>query len=183
MKTMLAFAGCSAGMLVAAYLLFSVGERRDYAREGRLSIASRVFGTALFFAWGGLPWIYGPADWPRVAVAVPQAVCGWALLALGVAVMVASVAGLGVSRTLGVRQRALVAKGPYRLSRNPQYVGCMLYAVGFALLWPSWYALVWVLLAAAMVHMLVSTEEEHLSRLLRGDYERYRREVPRYLGF
>lgn len=32
------------------------------------------------------------------------------------------------------------------LSRNPQIVGFFLAVVGFAIMWPSWYALGWVIL-------------------------------------
>ncbi len=55
--------------------------------------------------------------------------------------------------------------------------------MGFALLWPSWYAVGWVILYAVIAYTMVLTEEEYLRRAFGAEYERYCRRVPRYLGF
>jgi protein-S-isoprenylcysteine O-methyltransferase Ste14 len=73
--------------------------------------------------------------------------------------------------------------GPYRVTRNPQLMGGALLIVGYIVLWPSWYALGWLALFAVMTHLMVLTEEEHLRRIHREGYERYCKQVPRYLGF
>lgn len=54
--------------------------------------------------------------------------------------------------------------------------------VGIGLLWPSWYALGWVMLWVAMSYPMVLTEEEHLRRVDGEEYLQYCRQVPRYLG-
>lgn len=53
--------------------------------------------------------------------------------------------------------------------------------LGIALRWPSWYALGWMLLFVAMIHMMVITEEEHLRDVFGEEYVRYCKKVPRYL--
>lgn len=54
--------------------------------------------------------------------------------------------------------------------------------IGVAILWPSWYALGWVILAAGF-HMMVLTEEENLRNVYGEEYTQYCKRVPRYLGF
>ena len=78
---------------------------------------------------------------------------------------------------------AMIQTGLYRLSRNPQIVGGSLLVIGSAVQWPSWYALGWVILYGAITHMMVLTEEEHLSAVHGEAYARYCERVPRYLGF
>jgi protein-S-isoprenylcysteine O-methyltransferase Ste14 len=69
----------------------------------------------------------------------------------------------------------------YGISRNPQIVGFFVYALGFALLWPSWYALGWVVFFGPFFHWMVITEEEHLLKLHGDAYRRYCEQVPRYM--
>ncbi len=46
----------------------------------------------------------------------------------------------------------------------------------------SWHALGLVVLFAAIAHLMVLTEEEHLRRVFGEEYARYCARVPRYLG-
>ena len=55
--------------------------------------------------------------------------------------------------------------------------------IGLALLWPSWYALGWVVLFGLITHTMVLAEEEHLRRMHKEEYDRYCENVPRYIGF
>jgi protein-S-isoprenylcysteine O-methyltransferase Ste14 len=57
-----------------------------------------------------------------------------------------------------------------------------LVVIGVVVLWPSWYALGWVVLYGIVVHLMVLTEEEHLRAVHGEEYERYCSRVPRYLG-
>ncbi len=170
-------------LLIAALVFFRAVGRRDYRRRGRLTPLSLVGETLIFFAWGGFPYIYGPRDWPAVHVAAPVNILGFICLWGGLAVMFAGMAQLGPRRFLGWGGDGLRQDGLYRLSRNPQILGCGLYGVGFAVLWPSWYALGWVILYAVIAHTMVLTEEEHLRRAFGAEYERYCQRVPRYAGF
>ncbi|MBM4159654.1 MAG: isoprenylcysteine carboxylmethyltransferase family protein [Ignavibacteria bacterium] len=101
----------------------------------------------------------------------------------GIVVAAVAMAGLGMSKTFGQEAEGLVQVGLYRASRNPQIVGGALMVVGVGLLWPSWFALGWVVLYGCIGHMMVVSEEEHLRRVHGEAYERYCERVPRYVGF
>ena len=57
-----------------------------------------------------------------------------------------------------------MTSGPYRYSRNPQYVTYFLLLLGYALLGRT--PLAWIALAEywVVVHLIVLIEEEHLER-------------------
>jgi protein-S-isoprenylcysteine O-methyltransferase Ste14 len=100
---------------------------------------------------------------------------------LGLAVVIAGMTSIGLRNTFG-QPEGLKQTGVYGLTRNPQIVGYGLFAIGTAMLWPSWYALGWVVLYGAIAHMMVLTEEEHLRNVYGEEYVRYCERVPRYLG-
>ncbi len=70
--------------------------------------------------------------------------------------------------------------GPYRWSRNPQYIGFFLFLFGFALNDWSLWCLVVMLIIASYMHFLILVEEEHLIRVFGEQYAKYCRTVPRY---
>jgi protein-S-isoprenylcysteine O-methyltransferase Ste14 len=84
--------------------------------------------------------------------------------------MFIGIASLGLQRFLGLGSRRLRQSGIYRVGRNPQIVGFFLAVVGFAVMWPSWYALGWVILFGAVFHMMVLTEEEYLLHMHAEEY-------------
>ena len=78
---------------------------------------------------------------------------------------------------------ALTESGIYRWSRNPQYVGYLLFLLGFALTdWSIW-CLAALLVVAISLHLLVLIEEEHLYRAFGKQYIDFCHKVPRYLGW
>jgi protein-S-isoprenylcysteine O-methyltransferase Ste14 len=78
--------------------------------------------------------------------------------------------------------RGLVVSGPYRFSRNPDYLGQCLVYVGLALVLNSLWVLTGFLPAALLIHFSVIPREEKYLRACFGDeYERYRRSVRRWL--
>lgn len=85
-------------------------------------------------------------------------------------------------RTLGPAASAgLVTDGPYRFTRNPQYLGDLLVLAGWALLTGS--GLVWAvaLLAGANLYLAARVEERWLEIRFGQEYRRYRDAVPRFL--
>jgi protein-S-isoprenylcysteine O-methyltransferase Ste14 len=58
----------------------------------------------------------------------------------------------------------------------------VLFYFGWALLWPSWGGILWVLLMLVLCHIMIITEEEHLQRTFGREYEDYCSRTPRYLG-
>lgn len=174
-------------LLAAAFVIFRVLVRRDYQREGRLIPSTSFMELLIWVLYVCFPYIYNPPDWWLVWFADSPAnpaleIIGSALTTAGMAVAVIAMTGLGFGRTMGQKAETLQQTGLYRLSRNPQLVGGALAVVGIALLWPSWYALGWIVLGGVIGHMMVLTEEEHLRKAHAEAYARYCERVPRYLG-
>jgi protein-S-isoprenylcysteine O-methyltransferase Ste14 len=77
---------------------------------------------------------------------------------------------------------ALVVEGPYRLTRNPMYLGFLLLYIGLACWFGLWWpliltpGLVWVIAAA-----VITREERYLHRKFGDDYRRYQTRVRRWL--
>lgn len=124
---------------------------------------------------------------PRPLLAQPAVgyVTGGALIALGLTLSIAVVhrfrrAGTSVSPRRPSRQ--LVVSGPYRFSRNPDYLGQALLYAGVALVLNA----LWVLLAFVPALLLVryaviAREERYLESLFGDEYRRYRQRVRRWL--
>lgn len=87
----------------------------------------------------------------------------------------------GSRATLGLGNR-LVTGGPYRFTRNPQYIGDCLLALGYMVLTNSW--LTWVVgILGITLNILASfTEEPWLEERFGEAYRQYKRRVPRFFG-
>jgi protein-S-isoprenylcysteine O-methyltransferase Ste14 len=77
---------------------------------------------------------------------------------------------------------AFVARGPYRFTRNPMYLGMTLLIGGVGL----WSARAWIalsaLLGAAVIHLYaIPREERYLERTFGESYRDYRRRVRRWV--
>jgi protein-S-isoprenylcysteine O-methyltransferase Ste14 len=82
----------------------------------------------------------------------------------------------------GQATHAMIEEGPYRLSRNPLYVGMLALHLGLALLAPTFWGL--VLFPAAVVLVLwgaILPEERFLEERFGAPYGDYRRRVRRWL--
>jgi protein-S-isoprenylcysteine O-methyltransferase Ste14 len=78
--------------------------------------------------------------------------------------------------------RRLVARGLYRYVRNPMYVGVLLVIAGWALLFQSSRVLGYGGIVALFFHLfVVAVEEPSLRRKFGDSYERYCREVRRWV--
>lgn len=79
--------------------------------------------------------------------------------------------------------RRLVCTGPYRYSRNPDYIGQMLMYVGAALIGDTWWPLLLLpLVIAAIQRGVVEREERYLEAKFGQQYREYRARVPRWWG-
>jgi protein-S-isoprenylcysteine O-methyltransferase Ste14 len=175
-------------LVIAASVVFRIFVRRDYQRKGRLTLLSGFLELLIWALYVSFPYIYNPPEWASfwsrdVPVDTPLRVIGVICILLGLASAFGTMFWFGLRRAFGLEVNALKQTGPYRVTRNPQIVGGSLLVIGSAVLWPSWYALGWVVLYAVMAHMMVFTEEEHLRAVFGQEYERYCERVPRYLGF
>jgi protein-S-isoprenylcysteine O-methyltransferase Ste14 len=110
---------------------------------------------------------------------------GYAAMTLGLSVMLWGISTFLIARTAiypASRARAFVITGPYRLSRNPMYVGLTQAYVGLALVlnraWPL-VLLPPVLLALRV--FVIGREERYLLAEFGKAYEEYRRRVRRWI--
>ncbi len=93
----------------------------------------------------------------------------WGFLALGV----------HASQGLGGE---LVTIGPYRYSRNPQYVGTIPAILGYAIICNSTLALVTAMLISVWFILVPFAEESWCRENLGAAYEAYAAKVPRFFG-
>jgi protein-S-isoprenylcysteine O-methyltransferase Ste14 len=76
----------------------------------------------------------------------------------------------------------ILQSGPFRLSRNPLYVGLIALDVAVALLAPSFWALVFVPIGVvALSWGAIRPEERYLSDKFGSEYDGYRARVRRWL--
>lgn len=76
----------------------------------------------------------------------------------------------------------LLTEGPFRVSRNPMYLGMVVQYVGLALLFNSLWAMVLLPLALVIVHLTVIKREEHYLELKFGErYRAYKVKVRRWI--
>jgi protein-S-isoprenylcysteine O-methyltransferase Ste14 len=169
-------------MVVVSLLVLRVFVRRDYLHGGCLSTRSAILQALVFFVYGGFPSIYLPGYWPVSHVDLPLRIMGLTSLTIGLVIMLIGIYRLGLLRALGLQTNGLKKTSYYQVTRNPQVFGCVLYIIGFVILWPSWFALGWGLSLMVILHVMVLTEEEHLRNAYGQDYELYCKSVPRYLG-
>ncbi len=136
----------------------------------------------LFFISGGGVILLGILDWDsfnlpvgvRVGAGVPLGIAG-----NGLALW--AVAALGVASTAG-EAGALTRHGPYRFSRNPQYVGFMLSLAGWALITNSALTLIVSLAGIVPLVLVPFAEEPWLLEKYGATYAEYRRAVPRFIS-
>jgi protein-S-isoprenylcysteine O-methyltransferase Ste14 len=123
-----------------------------------------------FLGWGSLRL---PA-WVRFGVGAP-------LLLLGVGSLFWALRVLSVHASLGLGGH-LVRGGPYRYSRNPQYVSLLAILAGWGFLSASGYS-VWACVGASAWYLLAPFVEEPWLRANFGaEYEVYAKAVPRFLA-
>ena len=172
-------------LLTLAYLIFRVFVRRDYWQHGGLTWCSISLELLIFALHANFSYLYLPAEWPALPW-LPQdpvhRAIGLALIAGGFIGVTVGMSGLGFRRVFGRDAVEIKRSGLYGLTRNPQILAYGIIVTGFAVLWPSWYALGWIMLYATIAHLMVLTEEEHLRRVHGAAYKRYCAEVPRYLA-
>lgn len=127
-----------------------------------------------------------------VAVGDPFSIAGSATRWIGGALVVAfalwngwTLSVMASNRTAilpGGTTTLILQSGPFRLSRNPLYVGLIALDVALALLATSFWALVFVPVGIAAISWgAIRPEERYLSGEFGADYEAYRARVRRWL--
>jgi protein-S-isoprenylcysteine O-methyltransferase Ste14 len=89
-------------------------------------------------------------------------------------------AGTPVTPSSGTSR--LVVVGPYRFSRNPDYIGQTLLTIGLALLLGAPWALLFLVPALLLIRYgVIAWEERYLERRFGEEYRLYRQQVRRWL--
>jgi protein-S-isoprenylcysteine O-methyltransferase Ste14 len=73
--------------------------------------------------------------------------------------------------------------GPYRFTRNPMYLGHLIFLVGLAITFWSWFAVILLAARAAWFHCRVLHDEKRLQAEFGADYDAYRARVRRWIPF
>ena len=77
---------------------------------------------------------------------------------------------------------ALVGEGPYKLARNPMYLGIAMIGLGVVLILFKWWAnVIFIVIFAARYMKLIFKEEKRLIEKFGRDYQDYMRSTPRIL--
>ena len=129
---------------------------------------------ALHWSWP-LPVLSYPASlWAGIAaLSLGAALAAWGFLSL-------KKAGTNILPTQPTT--ALVASGPFRLSRNPIYIAISLVFLGLSFMVNSlWGVIALVPLSVVMHYGVILREERYLEKKFGENYRRYRSTVRRYL--
>jgi len=77
----------------------------------------------------------------------------------------------------------IIAAGPYRYTRNPMYLGHLIFMAGLVLTFWSWFALILLIARAAWFQRRVLQDERRLERTFGAEYSLYRTQVKRWVPF
>ena len=75
----------------------------------------------------------------------------------------------------------VVDEGPYRFTRNPMYLGHLIFMLGLAITFHSWLALGILIVNAYWFHQRVLEDERALEARFGADYVAYKKEVKRWI--
>ena len=166
--------------LAGAVWSAAVPERRIWPPPGRRSW--QYFLTwAGFYAVCGINLLLLLMHWNswvfqsplRFVVGIPLALLGGMLAAWGMVTV-------GWKNTSGLKG-GFVSDGPYRFTRNPQYVGDIVFFIGVGVIANSVFLWIAHLLLALVFVVAPLTEEPWLEGQYGDAYREYRRRVPRFL--
>lgn len=168
-------------LLLGLALSILVPEHRIWPPPRKNSWQYRASWFFIVLASVGAP-IVGILDWESLGPIY------WIRIPIGIAVIVfAAILSLWAIRTLSMHQSLgltgnLVSDGPYRHSRNPQYVALILFYLSFILITASYMELVSGALLSIMYALTPLSEEPWLKEQFGQEYEDYCRRVPRFIG-
>jgi protein-S-isoprenylcysteine O-methyltransferase Ste14 len=166
----------------AAAVLFSIRHpvRRIWPPDNPRTWKTVLMGF-LFFAsatgvgllglldWGTPGW----PDWIRIGFGLP-------MLIGGMGIFFWAQAFLGFRRMMGA-ESALAVGGPFRFSRNPQYVGCLLMLAGWGAATGSLPAVIASIFACIPLILVPFAEEPWLRERYGSAYDNYFKKVRRFL--
>ena len=133
-------------------------------------------GLLLHFLWE--PWRFFPEWWTGHAIGWPLIVAGVLLSAWAIRTMFRASEHPDPYKPT----TAIVATGPYALSRNPIYVSFNLVYVGVAFVVNTVWPIVFLPVGIALLYYgVIAREESYLERVFGDGYRQYRARVRRWL--
>lgn len=75
----------------------------------------------------------------------------------------------------------IIDTGPYRYTRNPMYLGHLIFLAGLAITFWSWFGVLILLGRAIWFHRRVAHDEQRLEGLFGEEYAGYRQRVKRWI--
>lgn len=171
-----------AEIVLGAVLLWSIARpgSRIWPPPGRRSWQYRLVWILTDVVAVGILWV-GVLDWNTFVLDHWLRLPVGAVLALGGgAFALWGVRHLSWHASLGL-EAELVRSGPYRWTRNPQYVGDIVMLLGWAIVFNSLQAGLLCGLGIAWFLLAPRAEEPWLREQYGEPYERYTREVPRFV--
>lgn len=123
----------------------------------------------IFLGWNS--WTIPPAI--RFGIGIPLAALGLGLVSWGIHT-------LGITNTHGVRD-GFIVRGPYRFTRNPQYLGDIILITGIILIANSVMVTVVGLIVILSFVLLPIAEEPWLEEQYGEAYLRYKTQTPRFV--
>ncbi len=109
-------------------------------------------------------------------------IVGGVLFVAGASFALWGVAALGFRTSAGLKGE-LVTTGPYRWSRNPQYLGDFGVLIGWAILSNSNLAFLLAAIGVACFYMAAVCEEPWVRREYGERYNEYQKRVARFIGW
>jgi protein-S-isoprenylcysteine O-methyltransferase Ste14 len=130
-----------------------------------------------------LTWL-APSYWPPSPLSDILLAIGGLLVIGGVALYASALVAFSRVKTTKAPHHPvthLVTSGPFKLSRNPIYLGAAMVLVGIGLILGSWWFLAAAIIAALLTTKLaIEGEERHLEARFGKRYRDYRKRVRRW---
>jgi protein-S-isoprenylcysteine O-methyltransferase Ste14 len=122
---------------------------------------------------------------PFVPAAVPAGWLGAIVFALALALLawaIVTITRAGSNVPTDRPTTTIVDSGPYRVTRNPIYLGMLLGLIGLAIAFNGLWLLLMLVPFALVIHYgVIAREEAYLERKFGDVYRRYRARVRRWL--
>lgn len=122
---------------------------------------------------------------PLGKIVPAQAVVSWVMIVSGVSLMIWGLLTFRQACTAvypNKPARELVAKGPYRFSRNPMYVGLTIMTTGIGLLADNiWMLMMLPITLIVLWKFVIQKEERYLRSEFGPAYEEYQQQVRRWI--
>jgi protein-S-isoprenylcysteine O-methyltransferase Ste14 len=168
-------------LLIMAISIF-FPQYRIWPPPKRDSWQQRVDGPLFAIAIFGVPLVgildfesLGYGHWSRFLL-------GALLFIIGLGIVIWGYRTLSFKQTGGGKGK-LITDGPYRYTRNPQYVGIILWNIGIILVTSSFMALATGVFFIFLLLIYPFSEEPWLRQQHGKPYEEYCKLVPRFIGF